>query len=143
MNPHIYVYKLIADNGGAPCVWRNILSLAICKPMIRRVAGKGALVFGFGGKKFSERLIYIAEVTNQLGPGEYYQREEYSNRPDCIYTDVGGEPQRKPGARFHATSDERWRDVGSNFQRGYVLLSDDFRYLGGEGTDEYKHEFPA
>src|SRR5947209_15138293 len=110
MHPDIYVYKLITDNGGAPCVWRNVLSLAICKPMIRRVADNGALVFGFGGKKFSERLIYVAEVSTQLAPGEYYRAREYANRPDCIYTDVEGQPQRKSGARFHAGSDERWRD---------------------------------
>jgi hypothetical protein len=142
-NPNIYVYKLITDNGGAPCVWRNLLSLAICKPMIRRVAGKGALIFGFGGKKFSERLIYIAEVTNPLDPGEYYRKPEYASRPDCVYRAVEGKPQRKPGARFHAESDERWRDVGSNFERAFVLLSDDFRYLGRDGSDEYKNEFPA
>jgi Nucleotide modification associated domain 2 len=143
MNPNIYVYKLITDNGGAPCVWRNVLSLAICKPMIRRMAEDGALVFGFGGKKFSERLIYIAKVTNRLDRGEYYRLSGYANRPDCIYRDVEGKPKRKRGARFHAESDERWRDVGPKFERGVVLLSDDFRYLGREGTDQYKREFPA
>lgn len=33
--PKIYFYKLTADNGGAPCVQDGLLSLAICKPMIR------------------------------------------------------------------------------------------------------------
>ena len=65
--PNIYVYKMVADNGGAPCVWRNLLSLAICKPMIRRAAAKGALIFGFGGKEFSERLLYIAKVEKRKG----------------------------------------------------------------------------
>jgi hypothetical protein len=31
-------YKLTADNGGAPCVRYGLLSLAICKPMIRKTA---------------------------------------------------------------------------------------------------------
>jgi hypothetical protein len=65
--PDIYVYKMVADNGGAPCVFRNLLSLAICKPKIRKSAKKGALIFGFGGKDYQERLIYIAHVTSKLG----------------------------------------------------------------------------
>jgi len=84
-SPKIYVYKLTADNGGAPCVQDNLLSLAICKPMIRKKAKEGALIFGFGAKNYSERLIYNA----------------------------------------------------------HVLLSDDFRYFGGDGSDDYKADFPA
>jgi Nucleotide modification associated domain 2 len=41
-----YFYKLTADNGGAPCVRYGLLSLAICKPMIRKTAKEGDLIFG-------------------------------------------------------------------------------------------------
>ena len=41
--PRIYFYKLTTDNGGAPCVQDNLLSLAICKPMIRMAAQVGDL----------------------------------------------------------------------------------------------------
>ncbi|WP_226854947.1 hypothetical protein [Acidithiobacillus ferriphilus] len=34
----INAYKLICDNGGAPCIFRNLLSLSICKPHIRTSA---------------------------------------------------------------------------------------------------------
>ena len=43
--PDIYVYKIVADIGGAPCVWNNLLSLAICKPMIRKTAAQGFVSF--------------------------------------------------------------------------------------------------
>jgi len=36
--PKIYFYKLTCDDGGAPCVQDGLLSLAICKPMIRSTA---------------------------------------------------------------------------------------------------------
>jgi hypothetical protein len=49
---NIYVYKMVADNGGAPCVSNGLLSLAICKPMIRKMAESGSLIFGFGGKNY-------------------------------------------------------------------------------------------
>jgi len=61
----LYVYKVVADTGGAPCVWERVLSLALCKPKIRRAAREGDMVFGFGGKDYGERLIYIAEVTGK------------------------------------------------------------------------------
>jgi hypothetical protein len=63
--PDIYIYKMVADNGGAPCVAAGLLSLAICKPMIRKSAEKGSLIFGFGGKVYGERLLYIACVTQK------------------------------------------------------------------------------
>src|SRR5438874_12960386 len=106
---------MITDNGGAPCVWRNLLSLAICKPMIRRVAEKGALIFGFGGKRHRERLLYIARVTEKPPIGDYYQESTYSRRPDCIYENVAGAAVRKRRALYHNNLDERKRDVGMHF----------------------------
>jgi len=79
LEPDIYVYKMVTDNGGAPCVVGNLLSLAICKPKIRKSAKTGALIFGFGGKKYRERLIYIARVTDKLEGPTYYQRREYAH----------------------------------------------------------------
>jgi hypothetical protein len=137
----IYVYKLVADNGGAPCVWRGLLSLALCKPKIRKRAGVGALVFGFGGKRYDERLIYVAEITSKPDRGQYYQKREFSERPDCIYYDIAGVARRKAKARFHNQTDERERDVGLRFEKAHVLLSDSFRYFGGNGTADYKSDF--
>jgi hypothetical protein len=142
MNPNIYVYKMVTDNGGAPCVWGGLLSLAICKPKIRGSAEKNDLVFGFGGKRYDEKLIYIAKITNKPETGEYYQKREYSRRPDCIYKNIRGRPVRKSRARYHNQSDERRRDVGIRFQRAYVVLSDNFRYFGRKGDDRYKRDYP-
>jgi hypothetical protein len=63
-----YLYKLTGDNGGAPCVEGGLLSLAICKPMIRASASEGDLVFGFGAKSLhcNNRLIYIARITKKI-----------------------------------------------------------------------------
>src|SRR6266699_3508357 len=98
--PEIYVYKMTGDNGGAPCVAGNLLSLAICKPKIRRTAGKESLVFGFGGKRFEERLIYIAQVTAKLEGDAYYRQREYAKRPDCIYRVENNQPVRKANAKY-------------------------------------------
>jgi Nucleotide modification associated domain 2 len=122
-------------------VWRNLLSLAICKPKIRSSAKKGDLIFGFGGKDFSERLIYIAKIHKRLENGDYYRKKQYSARPDCIYRDANGGAVRKKSARFHAESDQRQRDVGFKFGRAHVLTSKNFRYLGRKGDNKYKRQF--
>jgi hypothetical protein len=108
---------------------------------IRKSAGKDSLIFGFGGKKYHERLIYIARVTGKLEGHAYYQKREYARRPDCIYRVEKGRAVRKTSARYHVNSDERKKDVGLHFENAFVLLSDDFRYLGKKGTDDYKQQY--
>lgn len=66
--PRFFFYKLTVDNDGAPCVVDGLLSLAICKPMIRRTAFPGDLIFGFAANSLhaDNRLIYIARVTEKI-----------------------------------------------------------------------------
>jgi putative DNA base modification enzyme with NMAD domain len=120
-----------------------LLSLAICKPKIRKAAGKNSFIFGFGAQHYKESLIYIAKVTAKPKIGDYYRKIKYARRPDCIYFDISGEPHRKRNARYHSKTDQRKKDVGLNFENAYVLLSKNFRYFGKRGTTEYKYRFPA
>jgi hypothetical protein len=140
---HIYVYKMTADNGGAPCVYRRMLSLAICKPEVRRTARVGDLVFGFGGRPLGGRLIYAAHVTDKPRLKVYYQDPRFRGRPDRIYRDVRGRPRRFANAQFHALSDESAKDVGPHFEKAHVLLSKDFRYFGADGTTRYQRRYKA
>jgi hypothetical protein len=139
----IYVYKTTADNGGAPCVHGRMLSLAICKPKIRKTANHGDLVFGFGGRRLGDRLIYAARVTGKPPLGDYYRNAQFRRRPDRIYRDVGGRPVLVATAQFHAWSDESEKDVGRGFKNAHVLLSKDFRYFGSIGTTDYRERCPA
>lgn len=139
----IYFYKMTHDTGAAPCAKNGLLTLAICKPRIRSAAVPGDVVFGFGSKRFGERLIYIAMITGKLAGGEYYRDLKFAGRPDCIYKIIGGEARVKDGARFHQDGLSAGTDVGPGLRRANVLLSTDFRYFGGSGTDDYKGAFPA
>jgi hypothetical protein len=141
-NMNIYVYKMVADNGGAPCVSDGLLTLAICKPMIRKMAEVNSLVFGFGGKEYGEKLIYVAKVTEKLRDGDYYRQPKYARRRDCIYQEVHGKPEIKANARFHRDGDQLQHDAGLNFERAFVLLSREFRYFGKQGTTDYQNDFP-
>src|SRR3954468_9606994 len=140
----IYVYKMTTDNGGAPCIFRGVLSLALCKPKIRRKAEPGSLLLGLGGKRLGGRLIYAALVTKkpELGRNDYYHGERFSGRPDRIYRDVKGKAVRRKNPQFHFKSDEWAKDVGARFERAHVLLSRDFRYFGKNGRTDYRRRFP-
>jgi Nucleotide modification associated domain 2 len=141
-----YVYKMTADNGGAPHVAKGMLSLAICKPMIRRTAKDGDVIFGFGGKRLGERLIYVAQINKKCYGNEYYKEGSgHNGRDDCIYTtDENGAAQPRPRRKYHSESFNLNHDVGKFFEHGEVLLSEQFRYFGKEPINiSWPHEFPS
>ena len=153
----IYFYKLTADNGGAPCLQRErrarrrqaphyLLSLAICKPMIRKTAAAGDVIFGFAANSLSRdnRLIYVARITDKLSDGAYYTlKNRYARREDCIYELKNGRFKWRNTAKHHQAKDLE-HDLGKHpsYPRANVLLSRDFRYFGKVGTSEYKSKFP-
>lgn len=138
-----YYYKVKTDNGGAPCVYRGLLSLAICKAQIRSTANKDDWIFGFGARTtIGEKLIYIAKITDKVPDGNYYGEQKYQGRPDCIYEWTGAQLHWRPGSRYHEGGDES--DIGKPpHTRAAVLLSRDFRYFGNGGTQDYKKTFPV
>ena len=143
----LYVYKCICDDGGAPCIDGGRLSLTICKPRIRSRAQAGDLIFAFGSnyQTPANRLIYVARVTQRIDGGEYYARREFRSRGDCIYRrGRGGVYVRRHAARFHTEADHRPRDLGPapEYPRAIALVSDDFRYFGAAGTDDWKAMAP-
>lgn len=145
--PKIYFYKLKVDDGGAPCVQDGLLSLAICKPMLRRTADVGDIILGFAANSLhpDNRLIYVAEVTERLDDGNYYKRRKYARRADCIYKWDGKKFQAKLAAEYHGAKQDLQHDLGPApaYGRANTLLSTKFRYFGGDGTDDYKSKFSA
>ena len=147
MTNRIYVYKCVYDEGGAPCVDGGRLSLTICKPQIRLRAQISDLIFAFGSnyETPANRLVYIARVTHRVADGAYYRDSEFRKRGDCIYRrQQDGIFIRRRDAIFHTTADHRARDLGPApiYPRAVALVSDDFRYFGGEGTGDWKAMAP-
>jgi hypothetical protein len=142
--PRIYFYKLTADNGGAPCVQDGLLSLAICKPMIRSTAEPGDLIFGFAANSLHQdnRLIYIARIDEKVGNGHYYREHRFANRSDRVYKWRRSRFAWRHGALHHGPKD-LVHDLGPSpeYKKANVLLSNDFRYFGASGTTEYKSRF--
>lgn len=142
----IYFYKLTVDDGGAPCVENKLLSLAICKPSIRRTSGKDDTIIGFAANSLhsDNRLIYVAKVTEKLENGDYYRKREYSERADCIYQWRDGQFVRKANALYHGAEGNLQRDLGMHpeYANAKTLLSKNFCYFGAAGSNAYKKEFP-
>jgi Nucleotide modification associated domain 2 len=135
----------MVDAGAAPCVQRGMLSLAICKPTIRRGAKVDDLIFGFtaSSRDPRNRLIYAARITEKPPKGEYYKANKYISRDDCIYRYQPDRYVRRKDAKFHDKPSDLAHDLGEppEYPRAAVLLSTDFRYFGIKGTDEYKSRY--
>ncbi len=148
MNEHrCYIYKCVVDDGGAPCIDDGLLSLTICKPYIRSTASKGDLIFAFGGNSETpaNRLVYIAEVSEQLKGGAYFEHPVYSHRSDSIYQRVvGGRLRRRRNVKFHPYPGARESDLGESphYPKANALIAEDFRYFGDAGTDRWKTTAP-
>ena len=141
----IYFYKLTADSNAAPCIHYGLLSLAICKPMIRKTAKEGNLIIGFAANSLHDdnRLIFAARVTRKLTDGDYFKTKKYFRRGDCIYSFRNMRFTWRKDAKFHSPADLT-HDLGDHpdYDRASVLLSEDFRYFGKDGNDKYKTKFP-
>lgn len=140
----IFYYKMTTDNGGAPCVTPQLLTLAICKPKIRSVAQKRDIVFGFGSKKHGEKLIYIAIITGKIINGEYYRNRDYITRGDCIYKWDKKSLNWKKGSRYHKNGMRSTKDIGSHpkYENTIVLLSKNFRYFGNNKLKLNARRYP-
>jgi hypothetical protein len=134
----IYAYIMTHDDGAAPCVKNGVLTIAICKLTIRKVAQERDILVDIGGDKLGRgRLIYAAKVTSTEDEG-YYDNERNGNRLDCIYEpDDDGNPVHRGEGFDHYDPDHTkvffHHDVSKNWKNARVLKSTDFRYLGGEG----------
>lgn len=154
----VFYYKLTVDNGGAPCVQDRLLTLAICKPTIRRCAQRGDWVVGFGGKSFrvvnrgwpegravpGKPLVFMARITSKQPDGTYYLDTSFSDRRDRIYERNGPRFQRRSDAMYHEEPERLQDDLGNYpaYEKSAVLLSDDFRYFPDGGTLDYEPKFP-
>lgn len=86
-------YKITSDTGFAPNPHFNVITLATCKPSIRRTKTNNDWVAGFSTKTLANnfsgerrkeleqyRLIYLMCVEETLTPDEYYKNPNFANK---------------------------------------------------------------
>lgn len=144
----VYVYRLTSDTGLAPCAEDGLLSLAVCKGGQMRgnkIVNTG-LRYWVGSKKdvdytkddvyilgtFENRLLYLAKVTKVVTMMEYFDGIS-KGRTDDIYSVVNRNLTRNGNLRKESIHTEPER-IAKDFAGEYVLLSDDFIYLGQDAV---------
>jgi hypothetical protein len=149
MNPsvatkRVFSYVVVHDTGFAPNPFHGLLTLACCKPLIRRNASVGDIIVGLSSR--SERVVYAVQVAEIVGLEEYWADPRYrSRRPrmnslriidrtgDNIYEPVSGRYRQLPS--FHSNPDGsenqglKQTDLGGR----NVLVGERFTYWGGSG----------
>jgi hypothetical protein len=144
----LFSYKMTSDAGFAPNPFGEHLTLATCKPQIRRTKKVGDWLAGFtslalnGDKVGKERLVYVMKVTKKLSIEEYWESEEFQYKKPKIHSEIfeerTGDNIYKPaivGGKndfvqienlYHNSNEDKLRDTGGE----YVLISDEFYYFG-------------
>lgn len=143
-----YLYKLTSDRGGAPCAIAPraeeaaFLTLAICKPAIRRTAQTGDRIVGITSHALANRdgypllsVIYAAMVEEGVDARDYFAPAgTYGSRPDCIYEfhQQNGTARHTNRSRLHQGAEHIRKDLGHYpyYRNGRVLLANEFRYFG-------------
>jgi hypothetical protein len=124
----LYSYILACDNGGAPCVERGCLTIAICKPVIRRNSNVGDIIVGISSYKLGKKkkIIFIAVITKLV------TMKQYGNyhRSDSIYT---SKLKMRPNS-FHNCTNYKSDISGKN-----VIMSRDFIYFGKKNINVPKN----
>ena len=156
---YLFIYRMTFDTGLAPCVDNNLLSLACCKGgQIRNGKPiKTGLRYRIGSKRESDyekddvhilgiyknKMLYLARVTEVMPMTEYFLKKS-KGRTDDLYRVVNGKLERNNRLKnIHTkSSGEDKRDIAGE----YVLLSDDFIYLGSDAAavksiEEYYPKF--
>jgi hypothetical protein len=144
-----YLYKLTSDRGGAPCAINApepLLTLAICKPAIRRTAQAGDRILGITSHSLANRegyplssVIYAAVVGEGVEARDYFAAGgEFAARPDCIYEfhQANGRALHTGRSQLHAAEKHLLKDLGTYpfYRNGRILLCRDFRYFGAEAV---------
>ncbi len=141
--PRLFTYTIPIDDGAAPNPFREMCSLAICKPGIRRVAEKGDWIAGLGSKNspsgdLSGHLVYAMQVEEVLSLRDYdleaasrwqyripnvFSADLADRLGDCIYDYSQEVPSLRPSVHGR-------QNVETDLSGENVLISWDYYYFG-------------
>lgn len=142
---YLYMYRMTSDTGFAPCVDNGLLSLACCKggKIVNGRPIHTGLRYWIGSKRdgadpaiddvyvlgtYKNKFLYLARINNIVTMTEYFNKMA-DKRLDRIYSLAKGKLVRNQWLRdkgIHVEPEQNQRDTAGE----YVLLSDDFIYLG-------------
>lgn len=143
---NLYSYVLRYDDGFAPNPFHNALTLATCKPVIRRKAQPGDYVIGTGSKPRNDKgnLMYIMEVSEVLSMEDYAKDPRFINKipnmsssrvlqsGDNIYEFENDMINQRNSLHRKLDGSVSEKDKNRDLSGKSVLISNDFVYFGDE-----------
>jgi len=138
----LFSYTMTSDSGFAPNPNNGYLTLACCKPVIRKVAKVGDWLLGLHSKNSkSKGICYLARVSETLSLDEYYRDKRFINKHvifdadgDAIYQLKGVDKYEQTVNRHHGL-DKLLSDTSSD----RVLICSLFYYFGRDGKNLGRH----
>lgn len=142
MMNYVYCYKMTWDTEFAPNPHCNFLTLATCKPVIRRCAQVGDWISGWTAITVKDKehqswnfrdcpkLIYLAKITAKVNYDVYW-RDYPKKRPnkcesgDNIYEPKGDDFFQHANAGEHGEADK-----AHDLKGKHVLICEEFYYFG-------------
>jgi hypothetical protein len=154
-NVRLFCYKMKDDAGFAPNPFHGLLTLANCKPLIRKHKAEGDWIAGFtskalnGDKVGEERLIYLMKVTKKITYEEYWNNSEYECKKPVLevscFEERAGDNIYKPNIEiksdyYQLKNQNHTEEHKEHDLKGiYVLVSNQFYYFGNNPI-EIPHE---
>jgi Nucleotide modification associated domain 2 len=106
----IYRYILTADTGMAPCIDAGIVSLATCKPVVRRCATPGDWVIGFLASPAPSGMVaWAGRISRSLAMADY--EREFRGRSDAVYRGRPDGSFRRLRRDYHALAGQMETDL--------------------------------
>lgn len=140
----LFSYKMVNDTGFAPNPFHGLMTLANCKPCMRKSKKIGDWIAGFTSKGLNgdvvyyERLIYLMKITNKVDYFEYWNNPIYNSKipklESDIFADKAGDNIYKPnslnGFLQIENKNHTVKDIKRDLSGKYVLVSNCFYYFG-------------
>lgn len=142
--PKAFSYIVARDYGFAPNPFYGVLTLATCKPVIRKTANIGDLIIGCSNKAQGNKLIYMAKVSEILTFDQYWNNQRFAKKKPVM----NGSLKKLYGDNiYHHDTEGNWMQEDShhsnvdgtinqyNLDRDTrktdkVLVCNEFTYLG-------------
>lgn len=162
MKNYLYCYKMTWDTESAPNPHHGVLTLAICKPTIRRCSQVGDWISGWTAKVVhgknnriysfdNPKLIYLARVQKKLTFAEYWlqYQEKYPHEikgmksydsGDYIYKPLVANPNNYNDYEQVDNNNHTKEDIIHDLSGKYVLVCEEFYYYGVEDAIDIEKE---
>jgi hypothetical protein len=153
--PVLYTYCIPFDDGAAPNPFWGTCTLAICKPVIRRVARVGDWIVGTGSRESpmgdtSGQLVYAMKVTDIMSMSAY---DHWTHRqlPAKVPAWRSRDHRRRLGDSIYDFSVDPLRqrrgvhgqeNLATDLSGHNVLLSNEFYYFGDHAIALPNHLLP-